>query len=119
MDFSSAKVKMEPLATLKRELICLQMYPTDDAENDKVSNSWKTFNRIVTSVLFVLAVLAMIASSTSSREHMSIDLQRSLLALIPAISFFNAAYIIAATLLLRRKIKRIFLKLSTIYDTSE
>lgn len=110
---------MEPLATLKRGLIRLQMYPADDAEYDKMSHSWKIFNRIVTAVLFILAVLAVIASSTSSLELVSVDLQRSLLALLPVISLFNAAYIIAATLLLRHKIKRIFVKLSAIYDASK
>lgn len=110
---------MEPLIKTKHTLIWLHMYPTDDENDDKTSNKRKMFSRIIIGVLFIVALLAMIAALTFSLKLVSVDLQQSLLAVIPAVSAFNAAYEISAGLLLRSKIKRIFTKLSKIYSDSE
>lgn len=109
---------MEPLATTKRVLIWLHMYPIDD-NDDKTSNKWKIFSRIIIAQFFTVVSIAVIGTLTFSFKFMSIDLQKSLLALIPAAAMFNIAYNIVATIFLRYKTKRIFTHLSAIYSASE
>lgn len=110
---------MEPLVKTKNTLIWIHMYPADDENDDQMANKPRTLSRIIIAAFFIISVLSMIASLTFSLELMSVDLQQSLLALIPAASTFNLTYDILAGLFLRHKIKRIFTKLSTIYNDSE
>lgn len=113
---------MEPLSKTKQTLIWLHMYPiddNDDDDDDQWFNKRAIFSRIIIAELFIGASLASIAAVTFSVELASMDLQQSLLAVIPAVSFFNVAYDIVAGLLLRNKIKQIFTKLSEIYSTSK
>lgn len=109
---------MEPMVTTKRVLIRLHMYPTDN-NDEKMSNKYKKiFSCITIVLLFIVALTGLIGTLTFYFVHLSIDLQQSLLAIIPAASMFNMAYNIVAAFSLRYKTQRIFTQLSAIYGAS-
>lgn len=107
---------MEPLVTTKQVLIRLYMYPAQNA--DRMSIKWKIFSHIFVALLFTVAFTGLMGTLTYYFEFMSIDLQQSLLALIPAAALFNSAYNIVQAILLRFKTKQIFIQLSDIYKDS-
>lgn len=109
---------MESLAPTKRLLIRLHMCAFDD-NDDKISDKWKSFSRIIIALLFIMDLSGLIGTLAFSFGHMSIDLQRSLFALLPAASLLNSIFYIVAAFFLRYKIKRIFAQLSAIHSASE
>lgn len=110
---------MEPLVKTKHTLIWVHMYPIDENCAHQKSNKRETFSRIIIAMFFIVSLTSMVGSFAFSFKIMSMDMQESLLALIPAASNFNVAYDIVAGLLLRNEIKQIFTKLSAIYSASK
>lgn len=113
---SKVKSKMEPLVTTKLVLIRLYMYPAHGA--DSISSRWKIFSHTIVAVLLAVSLTGLAGTLTFYFEFMSIDLQQSLLALIPAGALFNSAYNLVAAIVLRYKTKHIFELLSDIYRSS-
>lgn len=107
---------MEPLVTIKLVLIRFQMYPADDGE---ISNKWKIGGRLIMTSFFLAEFSGSIGSLIFVFKIISIDLQQSLLALMPASALINSLYSIVVALLLRQKAKQIFMQLSAIYDACE
>lgn len=103
---------MEPLATNRRCLIWLRMCPADEP-----SSQWQ--KRIFRMVVYASLLFCITGNVAYCVEYISIDLGRSLFAIVFLAEQISIAYIIiVATICLRFKIDSMLKNLSAIYKNA-
>lgn len=114
-DKKKVKMKMNPLATNRRVLTWLCACPAPDS-----TNKWHNRAHIAfTGALFVVVIGCIIASTIFFMEYVSTDLEDALNAMFPIAAVSGLIYMIIAAIILRSRIKSIFVGLERIYEASK
>lgn len=106
---------MEPLVTNRRCLIWLYAYPADAS-----TTRWQKLAHVAFAVFVLTVLIGHFASSfVFGWKYISIDVGKSVFAFMFCINEFFLISLMAAGMILLRKIGRIFDDLSTIYKASK
>lgn len=107
--------KMEPLATNKRLLILFSGYYS----KDNIPKWRQRANAFFTFTVFAAIIYGIIVSAAFFLKYVSIDLERSLYAIIQISAMSSAVYTIVFVLFSRRRITTVLDDLAEIYRESE
>lgn len=105
---------MNPLESIQRGLhwLCVFPFQKDTTTTKKIVYIFFTLN------IFFLHLCALAASAAFIIKFISIDMQRSVFALLQFGTFFSTMYSIIVAFFVREKIIGIFKKISKIYRAS-
>lgn len=109
---SSRDVKMKPFSTNQQSLTWLCLYPVDET----TSNRQKAAHIVFSVTNFIMLLSGLASSVAYFVKFASIDLEKSLYALLQIVTFTATLYALVIAFLLRHKIPALRENLSKIYD---
>lgn len=106
---------MEPLATTRRIMVWLCMYPANESATPQQKLAYATH----TSVILFFHLVSFVASLVFCVKYVSIDFNGAIFAFMIGIGELGLIYYLIVAVLMRHQIESIFSSLSTIYESSK